>query len=106
MAEEGGDIKLKDYIEGVSFKHDKLKDPAELTLRGGEAHMPDIIFSHARHARWSGCELCHPEIFGVKAGGTVYSMDDIFNGKYCGVCHDLVAFPNKDCQRCHTKEVY
>jgi c(7)-type cytochrome triheme protein len=41
----------------------------------------------------------------VKKGTTKYSMVDIFEGKYCGVCHVNVAFPMTDCQRCHAKPV-
>ena len=68
--------------------------------------MQDIIYSHAKHTVWSGCEGCHPEIFvGVKKGLTKYSMEEIYQGKYCGVCHLKVAFPLLDCQRCHTKAV-
>jgi len=68
--------------------------------------MPDIIFSHAKHTVWNGCEGCHPEIFmGVKRGATKYSMVDIFEGKYCGACHVAVAFPTIDCQRCHSRPV-
>jgi c(7)-type cytochrome triheme protein len=106
-AEEANLIKLKDFIKDISVKRKKrLKDPRELEVSLGETVMPDIIFSHKKHAVWSGCELCHPELFGVKEGDTVYSMKEIFDGKYCGVCHGIVAFPNNDCQRCHTKEVY
>ena len=32
-------------------------------------------------------------------------MAEIYEGKYCGVCHVHVAFPLLDCQRCHTKPV-
>ncbi|RME69400.1 MAG: hypothetical protein D6778_00550, partial [Nitrospirae bacterium] len=55
---------------------------------------------------WNGCELCHPDIFGVKKGATHYSMQDIFNGKFCGACHGKVAFALYDCRLCHTKDVY
>jgi len=105
-AEEKGLIKLKDYIEGVSIKRKPLKIPKETELRAKEAGMPDIIFSHEKHAVWTGCELCHPDIFGIKKGVTVYSMQDIFNGKFCGACHGKVAFPNTDCRLCHTKDVF
>jgi c(7)-type cytochrome triheme protein len=54
---------------------------------------------------WNGCELCHPQIFGVKRGSTTYEMVDIFNGLYCGACHGSVAFTTHDCQLCHTKSV-
>jgi c(7)-type cytochrome triheme protein len=105
-AEETGKIKLVDFLPGISIKGLNIKDPGELNLKPQEKNMPEIIFSHFKHSKWSGCELCHPEIFGVKQGSAPYSMEEIFAGKYCGVCHGPVAFPNMDCQRCHTKLVY
>lgn len=98
-------VTLKDYLEGISIKRKALKIPLDTELKSKEIGMPDIIFSHEKHAIWNGCELCHPDIFGVKKGATVYSMQDIFNGKYCGACHGKVAFPNTDCRLCHTKDV-
>jgi c(7)-type cytochrome triheme protein len=95
-----------DYVEGVSIKRSSIKAPKDFELEAKLQGMPDIIFSHKKHADWSGCELCHPEIFiGVKKGATKYTMIEIFDGKYCGVCHSSVAFPVIDCQRCHTKQV-
>jgi c(7)-type cytochrome triheme protein len=105
QAEKEGLISLKDFLEGISIPRKKLKEAKELQFSTGEMGMPDIIFSHKKHTVWSGCELCHPEIFGVKPGETVYSMQDIFNSLFCGSCHGSVAFPNNDCQRCHTKMV-
>ncbi len=105
-AEEMGLIKLKDYLEEVSIKRRALKIPKDMELKAKEIDMPDIIFSHRKHAVWNGCELCHPDIFGVKKGSTKFSMQDIFNGKYCGACHGKVSFPTYDCQLCHSKEVY
>jgi len=105
-AEEEGLINLTDQIPGITIQRRPLKDPEDSELKAKEAGMPDIIFSHKKHAVWNGCELCHPDIFGVKKGATVYSMQDIFDGKYCGACHGKVAFVNTDCQLCHTKEVF
>jgi c(7)-type cytochrome triheme protein len=105
-AEDNGLIRLKDELPGITIKRKALKDPKDSAYEAKEEGMPDIIFSHKKHAVWNGCELCHPEIFGVKKGATVYSMQDIFDGKYCGACHGKVAFVNMDCQLCHTKEVY
>ena len=34
---------------------------------------------------------------------TQVGVFDLFEGKYCGVCHTNVAFPLNDCQRCHTQ---
>jgi c(7)-type cytochrome triheme protein len=104
-AEDQKLVTLKDQIEGISIKRKKLTNPKEEVLSAKIAGMPNIIFSHKKHAVWNGCELCHPELFGVKKGQTVYSMQDLFNGKYCGACHGSVAFPNDDCQRCHTEPV-
>jgi len=104
MAEDKGLIKPIDYLEGVSLKTANLKVTPDFTITSKVAGMPDIVFSHKKHTVWNGCELCHPDIFiGVKKGATKYSMVELFEGKYCGVCHDKVAFPQTDCQRCHTK---
>ena len=104
--EEEGLITPADYLEGVSIKREKLAVQKDFELEPKYVGMPNIIFSHRKHTVWNGCELCHPEIFiGIKKGLTKYSMMDIFEGKYCGVCHSSVAFPLIDCQRCHTERV-
>ena len=105
-AEEDGYIHPVDFLEGVSIKRPNLTVQKDFSLTSKVEGIPEIIFSHKKHTVWNGCELCHPEIFvGVKKGNTKYSMVEIFDGKYCGVCHVKVAFPLLDCQRCHTKPV-
>ncbi|MBI5741474.1 MAG: hypothetical protein HZA16_12270 [Nitrospirae bacterium] len=104
--EAEGLVKPVDFLEGVSIKRQAITAQKDFALSPKLEGMPDIIFSHKKHTVWNGCELCHPEIFvGVKKGSTKYSMIEIFDGKYCGVCHTSVAFPLTDCQRCHTKSV-
>lgn len=105
-AEDEGLVTLKDQLEGISIKRPKIQEPVEFGLKPTQKNMPEIIFSHTKHIKWNGCELCHPDVFQVKRGAQPYSMREIFDGKYCGLCHDKVAFPNLDCQRCHTKLVY
>lgn len=105
-AEETGAIKIKDFMEGISIKRKKIATQKDVDIVPKEKGMPEILFSHKKHSDWNGCEVCHPDIFGVKAKSSKYTMEEIFNGKYCGMCHDKVAFPNLDCQRCHTKEVF
>jgi c(7)-type cytochrome triheme protein len=108
-AEKYGRIKLKDELPGITIKREKLKDPEDSLMIPNnfeDSLMPGIIFSHGKHAVWSGCELCHPEIFEVNKTTDEFGMQDIFNGKYCGACHDKVAFPNIDCRRCHSKVVF
>ena len=104
-AEEKGLFKLKDQLEGLSIKRKDLKIPVDESIKSKEIGMPEIIFSHAKHSVWNGCELCHPDLFGVEKGKTKYTMQDIFDGKFCGACHGSVAFSNLDCQLCHLKEV-
>lgn len=105
-AEAEGIISPMDFIEGISIEKNSLAVQKDFALNPKVEGMPDIIFSHKKHTVWNGCEVCHPEIFiGVKKGKTKYTMIDIYEGKYCGVCHSTVAFPLLDCQRCHTEPV-
>jgi c(7)-type cytochrome triheme protein len=105
-AEEQGLIKLIDFIEGVSIAKPPLADMKEFMIGSKTEGVQDIIFSHKKHTKWNGCEVCHPDIFiGVKKGTDKYTMVELFEGKYCGACHDFVAFPQIDCQRCHTNNV-
>lgn len=105
-AEEMGLIKPVDFLEGISIPRKSLTAQKDFALSPRLPGMPEITFSHAKHTVWNGCELCHPEIFSaVKKGQVKYTMSEIFDGKYCGVCHVNVAFPLQDCQRCHVKPV-
>ena len=47
----------------------------------------------------------NPQVFSIEKGATPYTMQDIFDGRFCGACHSKVAFPSDDCQRCHTEPV-
>jgi c(7)-type cytochrome triheme protein len=106
QAELEKSIKPIDFLPEVSIRRSPLTVQKDFSLNPKLLGMPDIIFSHAKHTVWNGCELCHPEIFvGVKRGATRYSMVEIFQGKYCGACHTTVAFPLLDCQRCHSRPV-
>jgi c(7)-type cytochrome triheme protein len=105
-AEEKRLVKPVDFVEGISVKRPPMPVQKDFALTAKLQGMPNIIFSHAKHTVWSGCEGCHPEIFrGVKRGVTKYTMVEIFDGQYCGACHVSVAFPATDCQRCHTVPV-
>ena len=102
-SEELGLIKPVSFLEGVSIQRRSLSLQNDFALNPTVAGMPGIIFSHKKHTVWNGCELCHPEIFvGVKRGTVKYTMVDNFQGKFCGACHNTVAFPLTDCQRCHS----
>ena len=103
LAESEDNIKLVDYIAGISpASRPKMKIPTDVIVKMNFEGMPDVIFSHKKHMVWGGCKLCHPEIFSLRKSRLTYSMDEIFKGKSCGVCHRNVAFPESDCRRCHT----
>lgn len=102
-AETDGDIKPIDFLEGVSIKRAPMSVQKDFALEAKVGGLPSIVFSHKKHTFWNGCEVCHPEVFaGVRKGMTKYSMVEINDGKYCGICHISVAFPLQDCQRCHS----
>ena len=102
-AEIKGLIKPIDFLDKVSTKRTPMAVQKDFALETKIGGMPNIIFSHKKHTFWNGCEVCHPEVFaGVKKGMTKYTMIEIGEGKYCGVCHISVAFPLQDCQRCHS----
>jgi c(7)-type cytochrome triheme protein len=69
----------------------------------------DAFFPHSSHTQWLTCESCHPAIFPYRdlglAGSEDYgiTMDQVFEGEYCGKCHGTVAFALDSCNRCHTK---
>ncbi|RJQ53358.1 MAG: hypothetical protein C4526_06840 [Nitrospiraceae bacterium] len=104
-AEAKGLIKPVDSLEGISIKRSPLKARDDFSIESKGSWMSDVIFSHNKHVSWNGCEICHPDIFQVKRGATKYTMIHIYSGEYCGVCHGKVAFPLKECGRCHTKPV-
>lgn len=74
----------------------------DVVMRNTKA-MPYVRFPHKTHTEWLACSNCHPGIFLEKAGSTRIRMEDIFRGKYCGTCHDRVAFiTHRGCFRCHS----
>jgi c(7)-type cytochrome triheme protein len=105
-AERSGLVRPVDFLEGISIPRDPLKNPKVVTIVSKGEWMSDVLFSHPKHATWNGCEVCHPEIF-PNAGGQArrYTMLDISSGGACGACHDKVAFPLADCEKCHVKPV-
>ena len=106
-----------DRIGGIDWMralHDRLIAP-RVSVRGSgkmdildqdvimrnTREMPYVQFPHESHTRWLACKNCHESIFVAKKGGNPMTMTDIFLGKYCGVCHDKVAFSTYACERCH-----
>ena len=65
--------------------------------------MPWVKFPHKSHTMWLACTNCHDKPFIPKAGANAISMTKIFQGQFCGMCHDRVAFITFfSCERCHS----
>lgn len=65
--------------------------------------MAFVRFPHLSHTLWLDCSNCHPAPFIPKAGANPIDMAEIFRGRYCGMCHDRVAFITFfSCERCHS----
>jgi c(7)-type cytochrome triheme protein len=64
--------------------------------------MPHVSFPHKLHSMWLSCENCHNEIFKASKKTSDISMQSIYDGKDCGVCHGKVAFHPNSCERCHS----
>jgi len=68
-----------------------------------------VLFDHKIHVEEAGlsCEDCHEELFPQEAGSTQenkdFDMNALYNGKYCGACHDgeMAFSSNTRCATCH-----
>ncbi len=61
-----------------------------------------VRFSHWSHTKSIKCDGCHSELFPMKRGKTTITMGAIYQGKFCGACHNgKRAFPVGDCAKCH-----
>lgn len=81
---------------------DSEKFDGDILIRSKMKFMPDVIFPHSAHTEWLKCSTCHPRIFKKKAGATQITMAGIWKGQFCGRCHDKVAFPTRNCFKCHS----
>ena len=86
-----------------------LAVPANKTLEFNNSPMGTVIFDGTLHKEQGAkCKDCHNKgTFPKMKQGTVeITMDAIYEGKLCGVCHNgKRAFDAKgNCARCHVKK--
>ena len=87
------------------FRGEKRLD-LDVILKSKRRFMPNVLFPHDIHTYWLSCRICHPNIFIPKQGGNPgITMWAITKGKFCGRCHDRVAFPIRECYRCHMDRI-
>ncbi|MFO7983327.1 MAG: cytochrome c3 family protein [Desulfuromonadales bacterium] len=76
---------------------------------GGEISYYSSSFSHKTHVNSFGfdCSACHDDLFTMEAGAMTssegFSMDTIYEGEYCGACHDgeMAFSARENCTACH-----
>jgi len=69
-----------------------------------KAGVRPVIFSHWFHRIRFRCKVCHTEIgFQLRAGADKITMQEIIDGKFCGMCHNnKIAWGPKNCFLCHS----
>lgn len=68
------------------------------------AGMRPPVFPHWFHRMRFRCKVCHGDLgFQFKAGGNDITMLKIFDGQFCGACHNgQIAWPVENCTLCHS----
>ena len=68
------------------------------------AGMNPVIFPHWVHRSKYSCRACHESLgFKMKVGTSGITMQKIFAGEFCAVCHNgKTAFETAKCQLCHS----
>lgn len=68
------------------------------------AGMPPVVFPHWFHRIRFRCKVCHSDLeFKFEAGGNEITMLKIFDGEFCGACHNgEIAWTVENCTLCHT----
>lgn len=69
-----------------------------------KAGMRPVVFPHWFHRIRFRCKVCHADLdFKLKAGGNDITMLKIFDGQFCGSCHNgKIAWGVENCILCHT----
>lgn len=78
------------------------KSPAPSKLNFSRKGMIPLTFNHEGHAKKYACTDCHTKLFVMKQGGSHITMNGMYQGKFCGACHNgKSAFAATDCTKCH-----
>ncbi|RJQ22817.1 MAG: hypothetical protein C4560_01885 [Nitrospiraceae bacterium] len=81
--------------------HEKTPAPAvDLTYKNKGTGA--VKFSHEFHKSAFKCDECHKNLFAMRKGGSRMKMDAMYNGRFCGSCHNGNTASNvTDCGKCH-----
>ena len=69
-----------------------------------DSGMRPVVFPHWFHRIRFRCKVCHADLgFEFRAGGNDINMLKIFDGEFCGACHNgEVAWGVENCILCHS----
>lgn len=69
-----------------------------------DAGIRPVVFPHWFHRIRFRCKVCHADLgFDFKAGGNDINMLKIFDGEFCGACHNgEIAWGVENCILCHS----
>jgi c(7)-type cytochrome triheme protein len=75
-----------------------------LNNRAEKEGVRPVIFPHWFHRIRFLCKVCHNELgFEMRAGSNNVTMDEITEGKFCGMCHNgEIAWSVENCELCHS----
>lgn len=75
-----------------------------LNSRAEAGGVRPVVFPHWFHRIRFRCKVCHHELaFEMRAGANVVTMNDLYEGKFCGMCHNnQIAWGLENCGLCHS----
>ena len=75
-----------------------------LNKRSEKEGMRPVVYPHWFHRIRFRCKVCHFELgFKMRAGANKVTMQDIIDGKFCGMCHNgKIAWTVENCDMCHS----
>jgi len=89
--------------------HDARAEYGDVVINNysSDADMRPPVFPHWFHRIRFRCKVCHADLgFEFKAGGNDISMVKIFEGEYCGACHNgEIAWSVENCNLCHSGNI-
>jgi len=75
-----------------------------LNRNSEKAGQRPVVFPHWFHRIRFRCKVCHHELaFEMRAGANEVTMNDLYEGKFCGMCHNnQIAWGLENCGLCHS----
>jgi c(7)-type cytochrome triheme protein len=75
-----------------------------LNHRAEKEGVRPVVFPHWFHRIRFRCKVCHSELgFQMRAGANQVTMEQIIDGKFCGMCHNSqIAWGPDRCDLCHS----